>query len=127
LAKGGATPSETTAGRNLSIAERLRKPITVDFRNEFLFQALEFIEGEIGVKFKTDGPGMQRVGVTQNMRQDLQLENTPASEILFVMLEKNLKDRELCLWIDDANSQAVVTSRVVAEEQKRPIFPLRGK
>ncbi len=127
LAKGGATPSETTAGRNLSIAERLRKPITVDFRNEFLFKALEFIEGEIGVKFKTDGPGMQRVGVTQNMRQDLQLENTPASEILFVMLEKNLKDRELCLWIDDANSQAVVTSRVVAEEQKRPIFPLRGK
>ena len=124
---GGSAPSESGAGRNLSIADRLRKPISVDFRNEFLFKALEFIEGEIGVKIRTDGPGMQRVGVTQNMRQDLQLENTPASEILFIILEKNLKDRELCLWIDEANSQAVVTSRVVAEEQKRPIFPLRGK
>jgi hypothetical protein len=70
---------------------------------------------------------MQRVGVTQNMRQDLQLDSTPASEVLFIILEKNLKDRELCLWIDETNSQVVVTSRVVAEEQKRPIFPLRGK
>jgi len=128
MGKGGTgTPPETGPGRNLSIADRLRKPISVDFRNEFLFKALEFIEGEIGVRFKTDGPGMQRVGVTQNMRQDLQLDNTPASEVLFIILEKNLKDRELCLWIDEANSQAVVTSRVVAEEQKRPIFPLRGK
>ena len=128
MGKGGTgTPAETGPGRNLSIAERLRKPISVDFRNEFLFKALEFIEGEIGVKIKTDGPGMQRVGVTQNMRQDLQLDNTPASEVLFIILEKNLKDRELCLWIDETNSQVVVTSRVVAEEQKRPIFPLRGK
>ena len=45
----------------------------------------------------------------------------------FIILEKNLKDRELCLWIDETNSQVVVTFRVVAEEQKRPIFPLRGK
>jgi hypothetical protein len=43
------------------------------------------------------------------------------------MLDKNLKDRELCVWIDEANNQAVVTSRVVAEEQKRAIFPLKGK
>ena len=121
------SPGAPGAGKNLTIAERLRKPISVDFRNEFLFKALEFIEGEIGVKIKTDGPGMQRVGVTQNMRQDLKFENTPASEILFVMLDKNLKERELCLWIDEANGQAVVTSRVVAEEQKRPIFPLQGK
>jgi hypothetical protein len=126
--KGGpAGPSETGGGRNLTIAERLRKPISVDFSNEFLFKALEFIEGEIGVKIKTDGPGMQRVGVTQNMRQDLKFDNTPAAEILFVMLEQNLKDRELCVWIDEANNQVVVTSRVVAEEQKRTIFPLRGK
>ncbi|HBH50299.1 MAG TPA: hypothetical protein DDY91_00225 [Planctomycetaceae bacterium] len=127
----GTGPSGSPGGpgtaKNLTIAERLRKPISVEFRNEFLFKALEFIEEETGVKIKTDGPGMQRVGVTQNMRQDLKIENTPAAEILFVMLDKNLKDRELCVWIDEANNQAVVTSRVVAEEQKRAIFPLKGK
>jgi hypothetical protein len=38
-----------------------------------------------------------------------------------------LKDRELCLWIDEAKNEAVVTSQVVATEQKRTLFPLKPK
>ncbi|MFM8218963.1 MAG: hypothetical protein ACKOJF_08560, partial [Planctomycetaceae bacterium] len=91
---GGGTGAE----EKLTIAQRLQKPISVEFRNEFLFKALEFISDEIGVKIRTDGPGMQRVGVTQNMRQDMRYENTPASVILHEILVARLKDRELCLW-----------------------------
>jgi len=127
---GGAPrtgPGSGTGGENQTIAQRLQKPINVEFRQEFLFNALEFISEEIGVKIRTDGPGIERVGVTKNMRQDLRYENTPAAVILHEMLVTRLKDRELCLWIDEAKGEAVVTSQVVATEQKRPIFPLKPK
>ena len=127
---GGAprsSPGSGTTDDKLSIAQRLQKPISVEFRNEFLFKALEFISDETGVKIRTDGPGMQRVGVTQNMRQDMRYENTPASVILHEILVARLKDRELCLWIDEAKNEAVVTSQVVATEQKRTLFPLKPK
>lgn len=113
------------AGPPIPIAERLAKKINVEFRNEFLYLALEYIGTEIGVTFRTDGPGMQRVGVTQNMRQDMKYENRSATAILHEMLVEKLKDRELCIWIDEANNEVVVTSQVVAEEQKRQIFPLK--
>ncbi len=124
-ANAPAAPTESVPQSNLSIADRLKKPINVEFKNEFLFKTLEFIGGEIGVKFRTDGPGMQRVGVTQNMRQDMKYDNRPATLILHEMLVEKLKERELCIWIDEAKNEVVVTSQVVAEEQKRPIFPLK--
>ncbi|MCY2966086.1 MAG: hypothetical protein NT069_21055 [Planctomycetota bacterium] len=124
-ANAPAVPTESLPQSNLSIADRLKKPINVEFKNEFLFKTLEFIGGEIGVKFRTDGPGMQRVGVTQNMRQDMKYENRPVNLILHEMLVEKLKERELCIWIDEAKNEVVVTSQVVAEEQKRPIFPLK--
>src|SRR5262249_11949053 len=44
------------------IADRLKKKISVDFRNDFLEAAMDFISGEIGVPIKLDGPNMKLAG-----------------------------------------------------------------
>ncbi|HTI50646.1 MAG TPA: hypothetical protein VL475_06840, partial [Planctomycetaceae bacterium] len=86
--KSPPAPEKPTDRTSLpdTIAERLQKPIDVDFRDEFLYAAVEFVGEEIGVAFKLDGPGMKRVGTTQNEKQKLTLAQTPARTILDRML-----------------------------------------
>jgi hypothetical protein len=103
-----------------TIAERLQKKIDVDFRDEFLYAAVEFVGEEIGVTFKLDGPGMKRVGTTQNEKQKLALEQTPAR----VVLARILTPRKLVLIVDEQAKTAIVTSTEEAADKKLSPFPL---
>ncbi|MBI3860403.1 MAG: hypothetical protein HY290_00755 [Planctomycetia bacterium] len=117
-----AAPAVAAAKSNLpdKVADRLKKKITVDFRREFMYKAMEFISDEIGVTIKLDGPGMKEVGITQNEYQTFALEDAPAT----VVLQKILGPKNLILVVDEQAKTATVTSIPMAERKKLTPFPL---
>ncbi|HEY2253712.1 MAG TPA: hypothetical protein VGH74_21710, partial [Planctomycetaceae bacterium] len=85
------------------IADRLKKKITVDFRREFMYKAIEFISEETGVQFKLDGPGLKEVGLTQNIYQTFTMENVPATAVLYKIVVEGSMDKgkpQLVLIVD---------------------------
>jgi len=126
FSRSSSAPVTSVAPRpNLpaKIADRLQKRISVEFHNEFLYAALDFISEEIGVKFVLDGPGMKEVGATQNEKQDFAMENTSAAAVL----DKMLTAKKLVLIVDEAKKTATVTSQAGADRMKRKPFPLTSK
>ena len=117
-----AAPVVAVAKPNLpdKIADRLKKKITVDFKREFLYKAMEFIGEETGVTIKLDGPGMKEVGITQNEYQTFAMEDAPATAVL----QKILAPKKLVLVIDEQNKSALVTSPPRVERKKLTPFPL---
>jgi hypothetical protein len=122
--KSSSAPSSPGDGQKLpdKIADRLKKKITVDFRNDFLYAAINFISDETGVTIKLDGPGMKMVGVTQNERQQFAMEDAPATAVL----AKILNAKKLVLIVDEENNVATVTSNFTADEKKLKPFPLEA-
>jgi hypothetical protein len=103
----------------LGIAERLQKKITVDFRREFLFRAVELVSQKTGVQIQIDGPGLKEVGVTQNEYQTFAMEDATATDVLLKMLEA----KQLVVIIDDARKTATITSLPAANRRKpRPVL-----
>jgi hypothetical protein len=121
----GAPAASVAARPNLpaKIADRLQKKISVEFHNDFLYSALDFISGEIGVKFVLDGPGMKEVGATQNEKQDFAMENISAAAVL----DKMLTAKKLVLIVDEDKKTATVTSQAGADRMKRKPFPLTSR
>ena len=101
------------------IADRLTKKISVDFRREFMYAAIDYIGGETGVKFKLDGPGMKEVGITQNVYQTFAKDSVPATAVLSEILGD-----KLVLIVDEDKKVATVTSLPAAQRQKLTPFPL---
>lgn len=108
------------------IADRLKKKITVDFRRTPLQDAIASIAEDTGVKIKLDGPGMKLAGVTQNEVQTFQMEDVPATDVLYKIIIENTKDK-LVLIVDEEKKIATVTSVAVAEDKKLKPFPLKPK
>jgi len=102
------------------IADRLKKKITVDFKREFLYKAVEFIGEETGVQLKLDGPGMKEVGITQNEYQTFAMEDAPATAVL----SKMLAPKKLVLVVDEDKKIATITSMPIVERKNLKVFPL---
>ena len=128
---GPAAPVVVAAKPNLpeKVADRLKKKITVDFRREFMYKAMEFISDEIGVTIKLDGPGMKDVGVTQNEYQVFAMEDVPATVVLQKILVENTKNKEfpngkLALIVDENAKTATITGVNFAKQKNQTPFPL---
>lgn len=115
-----AAPSAEPADAGGSLADRLKKVISVDFRDEFLYSALDFIGEDTATKFKLEGNDLKMAGITQNERQTFKMENQPATAILFSMLDK----KGLCVVLDEKARRIIVTTKVAAKEKGLTPFPL---
>lgn len=106
------------------LVDRLKTKISVDFRNEPLYQAIGFVGEETGINFKIEGNDLKMVGVTQNMKQQFKMDNAPATAVLFEILDKI----QLVIVVDEEKKLITVTSAKVAEEKKLAAYPLaKGK
>jgi hypothetical protein len=124
-----ASPAVAAAQANLpeKIADRLKKKITVEFRREFMYKALEAIGEETGVQFKLDGPGMREVGLTQNIYQTFAMEDVPATAVLHKIVIEGSMDKgknQLVLIVDENSKTATITSVPTAEKRNLKAFPL---
>ena len=102
------------------IADRLKKKITVDFKREFLYSAVDFIGAETAVQIVLDGPGMKEVGITKNEYQTFTMEDAPATAVL----NKILAPKKLVLVVDEDKKVATITSMPVVERKNLKVFPL---
>jgi len=124
-----AAPAVAAAQANLpeKIADRLKKKITVEFRREFMYKALEAVGEETGVQFKLDGPGMKEVGLTQNIYQTFAMEDVPATAVLHKIIIEGSIDKgknQLVLIVDENTKTATITSVPAAEKKNLKTFPL---
>ncbi|HEX6986351.1 MAG TPA: hypothetical protein VF170_13295 [Planctomycetaceae bacterium] len=106
--------SEPTPPGSATLAERLKKPIEVDFRRTPLEEAFAYIGGETGIEFEIDGDALKFSGYTRNMPQTLALGAVPAEKAVAAILAQYDK---MAVVLDEANGKAVVTTKPVAEEK----------
>ena len=123
---GEAAPSAAPSSKAKlpdTFAERLQKKINVDFRDDFLYAALAFIEEETATKIKLDGNSLKMIGVTQNEKVKFQMDDTPAISAL----EKILTKRNLVIVVDEEKKMITVMSAVAAKERGLEPFPFTPK
>ena len=76
-----------------SIAERLQKKTTLQFRREELEAALDMLAQDVGVKIIIRGPDLQLDGITRNQLFAIDMSDRTAEEILVEILRRANPDK----------------------------------
>jgi hypothetical protein len=110
------TPSQPTQPQKstLSIAQRLKKDIEIDFLQTPLHEAFAYIAEETGVRIEIDGAGLMGSGYTKNMEQNSKLGLVPANRALHDIIKQY---EDMVLLVDEQKQVLTVTTKVVAEEK----------
>ena len=108
-----AAPAPAPASGN-TLADRLKKPLEIDFRRTPLEETFALIGGEIGVKFEIDGDSLKLAGYTRNMPQSLALGTVPAEKAVAAILAQYDK---MAVVLDESSGNAIVTTKAAAEEK----------
>ena len=112
---GSASPSpKSSDSAPIPLAQRLKKPVDVDFRRMPLEEVFAFIGAETGVKFDIDGDSLKLAAYTRNMPQTLSLGRVPAEKAIAAILAQYDK---MVVVLDDRSDKALVTTVSFAEEQ----------
>ena len=111
-------PSPIPASEKLPerLADRLKKPIEIDFRRTPLQDAVGYIGDETSVHFEIDGNALKLGGMTQNMPQTFAMGVVPAEQALQRIL-KNYEKEGLCVVLDEPARTARLTTRAAATEK----------
>lgn len=105
----GQAPAKT-------LAERLKKPIDIDFRRTPLEGAFQYIGEQTGVTFVVDGAGLKLSGYTRNMPQEFALGMVPAEQaIAHIINTENQED--LAVVLDEKEGVAIVTTDEAAKKK----------
>ena len=94
------------------VADRLQKPVTVDFKDRMLFQTINEIADQTGVTIKIEGDDLKFEGYTQNMKVKLKQADVSGLAVLIDILAKL---PGLVVVADDAQDRAIVTSAKAAK------------
>ena len=122
------TKSDAPKGPRIpdKIADRLKLPVLVDFRNFPLQEAVAFIGDEIKTEFVIDGDALKGAGFTQNMSQTYDLGTVPALTAIDTILAKYAAERDpMVISVDEAAKRITLTTRSKAEADGIAIFPTR--
>jgi hypothetical protein len=116
-----------TAGPRLpdTVAERLRKPIEIEFDREPLESAFQYIGRETSVSVEVEGKALERAGMTRNVPQTHALGTVPALEGISAILKKHEKDG-LCIMVDESRKMMIVTTRAAAEQRGEKPFSVEN-
>lgn len=109
--ESSAEPADVLPDR---IADRLKRPIEVDFRRTPLEEALTYIGTGTGVRFEIEGDALKAAGYTKNMEQNLALGKVPAVQALREILQQY---EQMAVVVDDQVGRAIVTTQAAAQEK----------
>jgi hypothetical protein len=108
------TPSETNAAP-ATIAEKLKRPVEVDFRRTPLEDAFAFIGEESGITFDIDGDALKLAGYTRNMPQTINLGRVSGEKAVAAILKQYDK---MAVVINEAASKISVTTKDAAAAKR---------
>lgn len=123
--KAVVVASTANTGPVISIAERLKKKISVDFRRRPLVDAFNDIGEDIGVTFKMDGDAIKAVGATQNIPQEYKMDDVPATVVIEKIFAGRDRNLGLILVVNEKTKIATVTNPDFAEKRGEKAFPLK--
>lgn len=112
LTRPSTDSPKSTMPSTATLAERLKRPIEIDFRRTPLEEAFAYIEDETGVVFDIDGDALKLAAYTRNMPQTISLGVVPAEKGIAAIQSKM---DQLAIVLDEANNQAIVTTKAAAE------------
>lgn len=107
-----------------TLAERLRRPVTVRFPRESLETAVSILSEALGAPIEILGRDLQLEGITRNQMLALDLEQTPADEALVEVLRRANPDplaegpsdpRQKLVYVERDGSIAVTTRAAAAK------------
>jgi hypothetical protein len=104
------TPGEPNAAP-ATIAEKLKKPVEVDFRRTPLEDAFAFIGEETGITFDLDGDALKLAAYTRNMPQTINLGRVSGEKAVAAILKQYDK---MAVVIDEAGGKIIVTTKDAA-------------
>lgn len=121
--KSDAKTSQTDSGDS-SIADRLKRKISVDFRRVPLRDAFDYVGKEIGVAFEMDGDAIKAVGATQNIPQEFKLVDVPATAVIEKIIAGRDRSLGLILVVNEQTKVATLTNPDFAKNRGETAFPL---
>ncbi len=125
------SPSDATSVANAGTAlpktvmGRLKQVFEIEFSRKPLQDAFNFIGDEAQVTFVIDGDALKGAGYTKNMAQTFKLGKVPGTKGLHTILTWPMQEK-MCLVVDDAKMEALITTTVVAEAKGLKIVPVES-
>jgi hypothetical protein len=104
------TPGKTKTPA-ATIAEKLQRPVEVDFRRTPLEDAFAFIGEETGINFEIDGDALKLAAYTRNMPQTIAIGKVSGEKAVAAIASKYDK---MALVIDEPSGKIVVTTKEAA-------------
>lgn len=99
---------------NLTVLDRLKKKIDIDFRRTPLQDAVAYVADEAKVKIDIDGDALKFAGYTKNMPQEFKMDQATGLAT-FERIFTTKGQEKLCLVIDEKNNLAIVMTHQAAE------------
>lgn len=85
---GSSSPVDSVASVSQTLVERLKTPISLQFRRESLETALQLLSDATNIPITLGGRDLQLEGITRNQMLELDQEQKPASEVLVEILRR---------------------------------------
>lgn len=106
-----------------TVLERLKTPIDVKFNRTPLSDAFTYIGEKTNVNFVIDGDSLKMAGYTKNMAQTLSLGKVSGTQGIYAIFTVPMQEK-LCLVVDDAKMEALITTITTAEQRGLKIVPV---
>jgi hypothetical protein len=104
-------PSSTGPALPERIADRLKRPVEIDFRRTPLEEAINYNARETQVRISLDAAALEAAGYTRNMPQEMNLGSVPATRALHEIVKQY---SDMALVVDEEKKQAVITTKPAA-------------
>ena len=108
-----------------TVLERLKTEFEIEFSRKPLADAFSYLGEETQVEFVIDGDALKMAGYTKNMPQTFSLGKAPGTKGIYTILTWPMQEK-LCLVIDDAKMQALITTTAAAAPAARLIASSRN-
>lgn len=128
--QGKAVSAGQPAAPVLTVAERLRQPVTIVFASDTLETAVAMLAEESGIPVTIAGADFELAGITKNQSFGLNERQVPAEEILLTILRKSDNNTGKLVYIkrgDGLAEELVITTRKAAEQRGETIPEVFGQ
>ncbi len=125
---GLASAGSAAPDNEFSIAERLRRPVSISFPRESLEAAVAILSDALATPITIVGRDLQLEGITRNQMLGLDVTEKPAGEVLVEMLRRANPDtlatgltdeRQKLVYVVRGNSIAITTRNAAAKRNEK--------
>lgn len=108
-----------------TVMDRLKTEFEIEFARKPLADAFAYLGEETKVNIVIDGDALKMAGYTKNMPQTFSLGKAPGTKGIYTILTWPMQEK-LCLVVNDARMEALITTTAAAEAQGLKPVPVES-